>query len=228
MTHSPKTAIDFPTILASSVHDIKNSLATVRELIMQIAIKNQSSKNHDFIQLEFEANRMNNSLIQLLELYKIDSAKFSLSIDEYAVKDILQEVRAQQDPLLELNKIKLSLDCRDELLCYCDYDHICNALASILNNAIRYTHTQLRLTVLAEDGFVVFCMEDDGDGYPEKLLSIDSVDKSQTDWISGSTGLGLHFVATIAAFHKVKNTSGFIKIDNESCLGGARFRLFLP
>ena len=228
MTHLPNTAIDFPAVLASSVHDIKNSLATVRALITQLSSQNQSGKNHDFIQLEFEANRMNNSLIQLLELYKIDSANFSLSVDEYAACDILQEVKAQQTPLLELNKIKLTLDCSDDLFCYCDYDHICNALASILNNAIRYTQTQLRLTVQKKNGFIEFCMEDDGSGYPDKLLSHDALDQSQTDWISGSTGLGLHFVATIAAFHQANDRSGYIKIDNESSLGGARFRLFLP
>jgi len=228
MTHLLNTSIDFPAILASSVHDIKNSLATVRTLITQLSSQNQSGKNHDFIQLEFEANRMNNSLIQLLELYKIDSDKFSLSVDEYAAIDILQEVKAQQAPLLELNKIKLTLECSDDLFCYCDYDHICNALASILNNAIRYSDTQLRLSVIKEQGFIVFCMEDDGSGYPDKLLSRDVADQSQTDWISGSTGLGLHFVATIAAFHKANNRTGSIKIDNKSSLGGARFRLFLP
>jgi K+-sensing histidine kinase KdpD len=220
--------INFPAVLASSVHDIKNSLTTVRELIIEIAAKNQSRENHDFIQLEFEANRMNNSLIQLLELYKIDSDKFSLSIDEYTANDILQEVKAQQAPLLALNNINLTIDCENELICYCDYDHVCNALGSILNNALRYSNTQLQLTVQKEKDYIVFCMEDDGKGYPEKLLAIDPEDNSQTDWISGSTGLGLHFVATIAALHTTNKTQGYIKIDNNSRLGGARFRLFLP
>ncbi len=71
MSYTIDKTIDFPAILASSVHDIKNSLTTVRELIEHIA-NQQESKNQDLIQLEFEANRMNNSLVQLLELYKID------------------------------------------------------------------------------------------------------------------------------------------------------------
>jgi len=228
MSNSENKSSEFPTVLASSIHDIKNSLATVRELIIQIAAKQQSSKNHDFMQLEFEANRMNNSLIQLLELYKIDSDKFNLEIDEYSTCEILQEVTAQQTPLLQLNNITLSIDCPEDDYCYCDYDHICNALGSILNNAQRYTHTKIHLSAYQENDYFVFSMEDDGNGYPENLLSINNMDTLSVNQISGSTGLGLHFVATIAALHTSKALKGFIKIDNDSTLGGARFRLFLP
>lgn len=229
MTNHSDKPIDFPAILASSVHDIKNSLTTVRELIMQLAEKQQSSKNQDFIQLEFEANRMNNSLVQLLELYKIDSEKFSLDIDEHSACDILQEVKAQQEPLLQLNQIEFSVECAEDCFCFCDYNHICNALGSILNNAQRYTNTQIRLSAYEEEDYIVFSMEDNGKGYPSQLLSVDyTSNNSSASSISGSTGLGLHFVSTIASLHTTKNNAGFIKIDNESCLGGARFRLFLP
>jgi signal transduction histidine kinase len=227
MSHTPQNNINFTEVLASSVHDIKNSLATVRELIMQLSAKHQFNENKDFIQLEFETNRMNNSLVQLLELYKIDSAKFSLDIDEHSVFDIFQEVKAQQTPLLQLNKIKLTIECPENCYCYCDYNHICNALGSILNNAQRYTDTQISLSCYEEHGFIVFCIEDDGTGYPDQLLSID-LNNIPSNWISGSTGLGLHFVSTIASLHTARNTTGYIEIDNNSALGGARFRLFLP
>ncbi len=219
--------IAFPAILASSVHDIKNSLAIVRELIMQLAIKQQSSKNEDFIQLEFEANRMNNSLIQLLELYKIDTDLFNLNIDEYSVSEILQEIEAQQAPLLHLNKIQLVVDCSEDLYCYCDYYHVCNALISIINNAQRYTRSKIHLSAYKQD-YVVFCLEDDGQGYPEHLQQDYTTPSVPASSIYGSTGLGLHFVSTIAGMHKSNDKKGYVKIDNDSCIGGARFRLFLP
>jgi K+-sensing histidine kinase KdpD len=229
MNDQPKNSVDFPAILASSVHDIKNSLATVRELIANLAAKQQSSKSHDFLQLEFEANRMNNSLVQLLELYKIQADKFSLIIDQESVMEILQEVQIQQDPLLRLNKINMTIECSDDLYCFCDYNQISNALSSILNNAQRYSHKQIRLSAYEEDEYIVFCMEDDGDGYPPHLLTTDfNAPKVIINQVSGSTGLGLQFVSTIAALHKTQDRQGYIKIDNDSELGGARFRLFLP
>ncbi len=228
MSNNQQTSIDFPTILASSIHDIKNSLATVRGLISEMAADQKNAENKNFFQLEFESNRINNSLIQLLELYKIDSCCFNLDLDEYSVSDILQEVKAQQATLLYLNNLKITTDCPEDLHCYCDYDHICNALGSVLNNALRYTNTQIRLSAHKENNYIVFCIDDDGKGYPEQLLSIGSISNTRSNWISSSTGLGIHFVSKIAELHTAQNNSGFIKLDNDSPLGGARFRLFLP
>jgi hypothetical protein len=46
--------------------------------------------------------------------------------------------------------------------------------------------------------------------------------------VKGNTGLGLYFVAAIAGFHKNQGKYGYVKIDNLSRMGGARFCLFLP
>lgn len=223
-----KTHTLFPTILASTVHDIKNSLGIVLELIRQLALKQQAGQSEDFSQLEFEANRINHSLMQLLVMYKIDSNKFSLDIDEYLALDIINEAKAQQDVLSKLNSVDVQIDCSDDLLCYCDYSNISNALGTVLNNALRYTHTAIFISVGEEDGYLKFCIEDDGAGYPEHLLAADLSDAAELDWVKGNTGLGLYFVAMIAGLHKNNGKTGFVKIDNQSRLGGARFSLFLP
>lgn len=217
----------FPAILASTVHDIKNSLGIVLELIRQLALK-QADQGADFSQLEFEANRINHSLMQLLVMYKIDSNKFSLEIDEYPAIDIINDAKAQQDVLSRLNDVRVQVECDNELLCYCDYPNVCNALGTILNNALRYTHSAIRISAAEEDGYLKFCIEDDGQGYPEHLLAADLSDAADLDWIKGNTGLGLYFVAMIAGLHKNNDKTGYVKIDNQSCLGGARFSLFLP
>ncbi|WP_305906615.1 HAMP domain-containing sensor histidine kinase [Methylomarinum sp. Ch1-1] len=217
----------FSTILASTVHDIKNSLGILQDRIHHIAASRQHN-DPDFMQLEFEANRMNHSMMQLLALYKIDNDKFNLDIDEYPLQDILDEVQAQQAPLLKMNDIKLTVQCPDELMSFCDYTHISNALGTIFNNSQRYSLSQVALSADQHGDYVCLTIEDDGAGYPDELLSIDPTDHEQMDWVSGSTGLGLYFVATIASLHQNGDKQGYIRIDNQSRLGGARFRLFLP
>lgn len=224
----PKNQTIFPAILASTVHDIKNSLGIVLELIRQLALKQQANQGSDFSQLEFEANRINHSLMQLLVMYKIDSHKFSLDVDEYPAMDILNEARAQQHVLSQLNNVTMEVDCDDELLCYCDYSNICNALGTMLNNALRYTRSSVYISAGEEDGYLKFCIEDDGEGYPEHLLTADLRNAADFDWVKGNTGLGLYFVAMIAGLHKNNNKTGYAKIDNQSRLGGARFSLYLP
>lgn len=222
------TSINFPAILASSVHDIKNSLTTLRTLLSQLENIYQGPRPIEFRQLEFETNRMNNSLMQLLTLYKIDLSQFSLAIDEHSADDILEDIVAQQSTLLSLGNIELITECHDDLFCYCDSSLISNALCTLVNNAQRYCFKKISLSAAQEDDYVVFCIEDDGKGYPESFLSADYKQLPQADLASGNTGLGLFFAETIAQLHIQADKQGFIVTDNNSRFGGARFKLYLP
>lgn len=218
----------FPVILGSTVHDIKNSLGTLLGLIQQMSLKQPANQTDEIRQLEFEANRINHSLMQLLVMYKIDGNMFSLIEDEYAALDLIQEAAAQQERLSQLQNVEVRIECSDDLLCYCDYQQISNALGTILNNAQRYTRHAVLISASAADGYLRFCIEDDGQGYPPHLLNADLSNPADLDWVSGNTGLGLYFVAAIAGFHKNRDKTGFVEIDNRSRLGGARFSLYLP
>ncbi|MDI1277739.1 HAMP domain-containing sensor histidine kinase [Methylobacter sp.] len=228
MTNTHILSIGFPAILASSVHDIKNSLTALRALLSQLETVYQDPKPTEFRQLEFETNRMNNCLMQLLTLYKIDLSQFSLSIDEHSAADILEDVVAQQSTLLSLSNIQLITECHDELFCYCDNALISNSLCTLVNNAQRYCQSKVLLSVVQEDDFIVFCIEDDGKGYPENLISSDYKQLPQIDLANGNTGLGLFFTETIAQLHIKGDKRGFIMTDNNSQFGGARFKLYLP
>lgn len=228
MSNTHMLSIGFPAILASSVHDIKNSLTALRALLSQLDNAYQDPKPTEFRQLEFETNRMNNCLMQLLTLYKIDLSQFSLSIDEYSASDLLEDVVAQQSTLLALSNIQLITECHDELFCYCDNALISNALCTLVNNAQRYCQSKVLLSVAQENDYIVFCIEDDGKGYPENLLSPDYKQLPRIDMANGNTGLGLFFTETIAQLHIKGDKRGFIMTDNNSQLGGARFKLYLP
>lgn len=228
MPNTHMLSIGFPAILASSVHDIKNSLTALRALLSQLENVYQDPKPTEFRQLEFETNRMNNCLMQLLTLYKIDLSQFSLTIDEHSVADILEDVVAQQSTLLSLSNIQLITECHDELFCYCDNALISNALCTLVNNAQRYCRSKVLLSVVQEDDYIVFCIEDDGKGYPENLISSDYKQLPQIDLANGNTGLGLFFTETTAQLHVKGDKRGFIMTDNNSQFGGARFKLYLP
>lgn len=228
MTDTHMLSIGFPAILASSVHDIKNSLTALRALLSQLETAYPNEKPPEFRQLEFETNRMNNSLMQLLTLYKIDISRFSLTIDEHSVFDIIEDVVAQQSSLLSLSNIELQTECDEELFCYCDNSLVSSALCTLVNNAQRYCRSKVLLSVFEEDDCIVFCIEDDGKGYPENLISTDYKQPPHADMATGNTGLGLFFTNTIAQLHVKGDKHGFIVTDNNSRFGGARFKLYLP
>jgi signal transduction histidine kinase len=227
MSEPQAHTVHFPAILASSVHDMKNSLSNLRALINQLEYLYPESKPPEFKHLEFESNRLNNSLMQLLTLYKIDASQFNVNIDECCVMDILADIVAQQSSLLALSDIELIAECDDDLFCFCDSTLISNAISTLVNNAQRYCKSKILLSAQQEGEYVAFYIEDDGIGYPENFLA-DTQYNTSIDLASGNTGLGLYFVAIIAKMHNKGESIGFIKTDNASSLGGARFSLYLP
>lgn len=218
----------FPTLLASTVHDIKNSLGTLQGLIQQLSQKPELSQDRELHQLEFEASRINHSLVQLLVMYRIGNRSFSLNIDQFSAIDMINDAKAQQARQTQLQRVEIQVACPEELLGYADYQTVANALSTVLNNAQRYSRGKVLISAYREDEWLVFAIEDDGRGYPAKLLDADLSDPNDLNWVSGNTGLGLYFVASIARLHQNKHRQGQVKIDNQSQLGGARFRLFLP
>lgn len=227
MATEPQQAL-FPMILASSVHDIKNALGTVQELVQHLRQKPALADDVELQQLEFEAIRINQSLVQLLMMYRMGNRSFYLMVDQYPASDLLQEARHQQQRLLSLKHLQLELECAEELMCYCDFQQLSQVLASMLNNAARFSRQHIVLSAYEEAGYIVFALEDDGEGYPESLLEMDWQQPVAAGLALGQTGLGLFFAAMIAKQHKNADRYGAIRLDNQSRFGGGRCRLFLP
>ncbi len=228
MSNTHILSSSFNSLLASSVNDIKNSLKTLRTLHDRLRDIHHDEKQNEFMQLEYESNRMYNCLMQLLTLYKLDLSQFSPTIDEYAAADILEEITNQHDSLFSFGKVEFISQCDNDLFCYCDRMLISNALSTLVNNAQRYSRSKVLLSASQENDYVVFCIEDDGEGYPESLMSSEYEQLPQLDLTSGNTGLGLFFAEAVAQLHSQANKRGYIITDNNSQFGGARFKLYLP
>jgi signal transduction histidine kinase len=217
----------FSQILASSVHDLKNSLQTVRSLIRTLALEQANSEKPEFRILDFETARMNSCVMQLLILYRLDATHFKPLLEECRVLDMLEEVGYQQSLQIQLRQVSLTVECGDDLFCFCDDALINTVLISVVNNALRYCRQTIRLSGRQQGDFVCLCIEDDGPGFSSGIMT-DTQGVKSGELEKGNTGLGLHFASTIAELHSRGQRNGFIALDNDSTLGGARFSLFLP
>ncbi len=223
--------IDFSLVMASSVHDMKNSLSMllhsldevnqeVSELQLPIASKMAT--------LQYEAARVNNDLVQLLSLYKMENDALRAHIDEYFLLDFLEEQVARYQPLFKVKNVECVVDCDDDLAGYFDRDLISGVINNTLANAIRYSHKTIKVSAYGENGGLSILIEDDGSGFPKAMLDQPLNMSAGVDFESGSTNLGLYFAHRIALLHTQDNSVGFIKLSNDSSLGGGLFKLHLP
>lgn len=230
-----KTELDFSLILASAVHDMKNSLGMLMHSVDQLCdqLPDSAEQKYDTNIIRYEAERLNNDLIQLLGVYRLRKNRLSAHLDEHFLEDIFSEQSAQYEKPLLAKGIALSTDCDSSLNWYFDRELVIGVINNAINNASRYTkgkvrvHGEMRTTDTGE--YLVLTVNDDGAGYPETLLSIDPSDiTNNINFKTGSTSLGLYFASQVAKLHHQGERQGFIKMENGGELGGGLFSLYLP
>lgn len=228
---TPRNSIEFPEVLASIVHDMKNSLGmiltTAEETVSACSSRDCPSSNR-LSQMQYETKRLNNNLVQLLTLYKMDRAQYTVNITDNVVRDFIEETILQNRPLLDYRGIDVVIECPDDLFWFFDSNLISGVINNILNNAYRYAQDRLKIVAHEKEGYLVLTVEDNGSGYPESMLSSREHDAGGTSFRTGSTGLGLYFASIVASLHKNRDRSGYIEIRNGCDLGGGCFSIHLP
>lgn len=224
--------VDFSDFIASSIHDIKNSLNVQLGSLEMLADRCRQSGDTAIVEqlapMIYEANRMNGNLIQILSLYKLGKSIYPIDFSDQTVREVIEEVLLQSQSIMDAKGIGLSLDCADDCHWYFDRDLVAGVLINALNNAYHYTDDKIRVVAAIVDGFLEIRVEDNGAGYPESFLQANVSAAKGISFISGSTGLGFYFSSRVAGLHKNGDRRGSVHIENGGAYGGGCFVLRLP
>ena len=224
--------------LASTVHDMKNSISVVSGTLESLLAAEQAKTTADpaFLQMAqmlYQTKRLNDNLIQLRALYKqVGKPGYPFDVQPQLMAQVVAQVVDQDKILLQSKGIVLETHCPPELIWTLDEDLVIGVLAHAINNAIRYTKDTIRLSVAEENGMLALRVEDNGDGYTQALLdageaAMDGL-SAGVNFSTNSTGLGLYFSSEVAKMHKHRGQSGSIALENGGALGGGCFILRLP
>ena len=221
----------FSIILASTVHDMKNSLGmmskTLESVLSDLPDEIRDKSNKEYGVLQYEHSRVNNLLMQLLAIYKIDNNQLPFNPGYYNVYDFIEEQIVSYFPLFNAKGFTYEIDIDDELEMAFDESLMAMAVSNVVGNTIRYAHS--KILIRAEIGDMLkISIFDDGPGYPAPMI------ENAEDYIlginqtTGSTGLGLFFAQKIAQLHSHGDKVGFIKLSNGGDLGGGLFEISIP
>ncbi|WP_194789918.1 sensor histidine kinase [Pseudomonas sp. UFMG81] len=223
--------LDFSTVIASTVHDLKNSLSALIQAHDQWLGRLPEELRGGAEQgvMEHEFRHLNGMLVQLLGLYKLGVNQLPICPDYHELEDFIEAQLAAQEEVLKHRDILATwrIDTENPLGFF-DRELVASVIANVITNATRYAGHALLIGIEEEGEQLVISVNDDGAGYPQRML------ERQLDYVqgidpqSGSTGLGLYFAARIAALHERNGVRGRIEIANGGTLGGGLFRLYLP
>lgn len=224
--------IDFSTLMASTVHDMKNVIAAVSQayesLLAEMPEALQRSPQARLI--EQEALRLDAMLMQLLGLYKLEHGQLLLQPVYYRLDELFEDLHIRHRELLEYRNIDFQVDVAEaDLEAYFDVSLIGTVLDNALGNALNFCKKTIRLNAQREENGVLLSVSDDGEGYPSSLLGeVRDKESSSIDRNTGSTGLGLYFAANIIALHDQDERLARLELSNDGPLSGACMKIWLP
>ena len=226
-------AIRFGDLIASSIHDMKNSLnlqvSALEAIARQCRERNDDATFQDLGRVIYQSNRMNLNLVELLSLYKLGKSIYPVDITEQVVAEVMEEAVMQNQSMMDFKGIVVSMDCPGDCYWYMDRELVKGVLVNALNNAYHYTRDKIHLIALQKDKRLELRVEDNGPGYPQHMLvQPDLAGEHGVRFETGSTGLGFYFSDQVARLHKNGRKRGALAIENGGSLGGGCFVLRLP
>lgn len=185
---------------ANASHELKSPLTSIigyEQMILNGIIEDKEEIKTASLRILKEANRMNQIIIDMLELSNLEFLQ-NYELTDENIANILKEILKSYQTKIDNKNITVKTDISD-LIINCNRNQIETLLSNVIDNAIKYNVVNGTINiVLNKEGFII---EDSGIGIPKD--SIDRVferfyrvDKAKSKDIGG-TGLGLAIVKHI-------------------------------
>ncbi len=216
--------------VANVSHELKTPITSILGYVEIIMGKNINPEQKDkfLSKVLNQTNRMNAIIDDLLKLSKIESQEDDNTIESFdnnlihiiesACEDLSQKSMANQNDIV--------INCPEKLFVNCDPHLIREAIANLIENAIKYGVPQKDISIKIENAEkVAIHVANQGEPIPEKYYKkifqrFYRIDKSR-DRKLGGTGLGLAIVKHIAFAHGGD-------VDVSRIKGKTIFSLILP
>lgn len=219
--------------LATVSHELKTPLTSI-SAFTDILKKNRSGKlqPRELRQLDVigrNVRRLNLLINDLLDLTRIDAGTLALEPGEFHVSDLLGDMAAMFDPILNRRSQTLELeDGSGDKWLRGDRDRLEQMVTNLVTNASKFSSegATIRLSATVSEDRLELNVADRGVGIPSEALeqifeAFYRVDNEETRGVPG-TGVGLYITSSIVRLH-----GGEITV-NSKFGQGTTFRAVLP
>ncbi len=188
---------------ANASHELKSPLTSIigySEMIKNGFVTDKKEINEDLDRILFESKRMNEIVIQMLELSKLEAKDEKKEKEKLSLVSTIKEIK--ECHLSEIEKKEITFEViGDDFSVLMQKEDLHSLLENLIENAIRYNKDKGRITITLNKDAHSFKIEDTGCGIPKKYQErvferFFRVDKARSRKLGG-TGLGLSIVKHI-------------------------------
>ena len=220
--------IDFT---ADASHELRTPLAVIQtnlELVMGNPEETVESQKKWLDSILSESKRMAKLVEGLLILSRADSGQQMLMMSHFMLDLTLKDVLCSYEAVAKAKGVVMTSGLASSVKFYGDSDRIKQLVVILLDNAVKYTDTNGRITVqlIRKDKHVVLSVSDTGVGIAQEDLNriFDRFYRAAhtKSGNQGGAGLGLAIAYWIVREHR-----GIIRVES-SLGGGTTFSVMLP
>lgn len=219
--------------LGIAAHDLRNPIGVIKgyaRLMLDGVLGEIGDQQGEFLQsIDQQCRKMLRLINDFLDVSAIEAGKLELRLQPVGLAEFLRETTASNQPLASAKRIELIEDWPANLpQIIMDPNRTEQVLNNLISNAIKFSHSETRVTVSAEssDAEAIVSVRDQGQGIPKadqsKLFSEFGRVGVQPTGGEKSTGLGLAIARRMIEAH-----GGRIWVDSQPGRGSL-FSFALP
>ena len=215
--------------LMNIAHEIRTPLTLIKGPIDDLIQRYSSSSNKDLVNdlqvVGRNSDKLSQLLDELLDFKRINSTGYELKIAEYNVSNLVQVVFDRFQIAAKTKGLRCELNLPDEpLTCRVDKIAMDKIMNNLLANAMKYSSSEVKLTLLREEEVFKVILENDG-----VIVPLDSRDRIfkpferfvDTSSVETGTGIGLYVSRNFAEL-----LNGTLQMDDDININ--RFILSMP
>ncbi len=217
-----KTKTEFISIAS---HQLKSPLSKINwgtELILGRYREGLNEKQIEMIEKIRKVNdKMTNLVNDFLDVSRIDQGELFVKKEEINLKNILDEVLAEKNELIEAKNIQLNVNCPiKKITVIGDLEKIKIVLNNLIANAIYYNkeNGQVIIDIKKKDTNIIFCIKDSGIGIAkeDQFMVFEKFFRTQKaiSTRANGTGLGLYIAKNI-----IEQCGGEVWFESEKGVG---------
>lgn len=219
--------------VANVTHELKTPITSIKgsaETLADGAFEDEQSREKFLSIILRQTERLSAIIDDLLTLSRIEQGedKASIELETTRMGDILEQVKLEMSGKAAEKNISLTFECDKSLQARINSNLLEQALANLVDNAIKYTNKNGKVDVIADlkGNDLIISVRDNGIGISAEHLSrlferFYRVDKARSRK-DGGTGLGLAIVKHIVGAHDGK-------VEVASTPGvGSTFAIIIP
>ncbi|MEI8360763.1 MAG: ATP-binding protein [bacterium] len=212
-------------------HQLRTPVSVIKGVLSMLEEGSiPKDREKDFIKGAMEKSiKLGEIINDILRASEMDSDKFTMTIREVDLNEMLAKIKDDKRRSAEIKKLKFFMEVPVLPPVMTDPKYVEHAIVNLINNSIQYTvEGSITVTAEVQPAFVVIRVSDTGIGIPleaqHKLFTKFSRAANAVTTFTDGTGLGLFIIKQIVD----ANPGAKIEIERTEINKGTTFAYWLP